>query len=77
MAADRPGDPTQERSDNPTPNGGAYSIAFFLDDDGEPTSKADSTQWLIVEYDEEDKPVHRTYMKKRDRAGSEEREAPG
>ncbi len=31
---------TFERIDGPTPNGGAYVVANFLDADGKPTTKA-------------------------------------
>jgi hypothetical protein len=40
-----------ERHDGPTPNGGAYSIAYFRDDGS----------MEIVEFDADGKEIHRTY----------------
>jgi hypothetical protein len=58
-------DETQERIDGPTPNGGVYSIAYFSDDDGDPTSKQKATRMEIVEFDREGNQLFRTYMEKR------------
>jgi hypothetical protein len=55
---------TQERIDGPTPNGGVYSIAYFSDDDGKPTSKQKATRMEIVEFDGNGNEVFRTYMRK-------------
>jgi hypothetical protein len=52
---------TQRRVDGPTPNGGVYSIAYFRNDDGSPADEDDATKVEIVEYDEDDKVVQRTY----------------
>ena len=38
-----------ERSDNPTPSGGDYSIAYYYDDDG-PCEKSKANRVNIVEY---------------------------
>jgi hypothetical protein len=38
-----------ERSDNPTPSGGDYSIAYYYDDDG-PCEKDKANRVNIVEY---------------------------
>ena len=46
MAAKAP-----ERREGPTPNGGAYSIAYYHDDG----------RMEIVEFDAADKAIHRTY----------------
>lgn len=53
-----------ERSDGPTPNGGAYAIAYFADARGNPCVKADARSMEIVEYDADGEAVHRTYMHK-------------
>jgi hypothetical protein len=53
---------TSERIDEPTPNGGAYSVAYFTDKAGLPCAKADAEDILIVEYDADDDAIHRTYM---------------
>jgi hypothetical protein len=50
-----------ERVDEPTPNGGIYSIAFFRDDHGKPVPKNQATQCEIVEYDGNDEAIQRTY----------------
>ena len=39
-----------ERNDNPTPNGGDYSIAYYYDKDGEPCGKDKAHRVNIVEY---------------------------
>jgi hypothetical protein len=41
----------QERHEGPTPSGGAYSIASYLDADGNPAAKADAARVLIAEFD--------------------------
>jgi hypothetical protein len=46
MAAKEP-----ERTEGPTPNGGAYAIAYFHDDGS----------MEIVEFDANDNEIHRTY----------------
>jgi len=44
-----PNPPFTERSDNPTPSGGDYSIAYYYDDDG-PCEKSKANRVNIVEY---------------------------
>ena len=39
-----------ERSDNPTPSGGDYSIAYYYDEDGFPCEKSKADFMNIVEY---------------------------
>lgn len=46
MAAEEP-----ERTEGPTPNGGAYAFAYFHDDGS----------MEIVEFDANDNEIHRTY----------------
>lgn len=52
---------TSERIEGPTPNGGAYAIAYYRGEDGNPTVKAEAHSVEIVEYDKEGNAVHRTY----------------
>lgn len=52
---------TQERADGSTPNGGAYSIVYYQDDDGQPADKTKATRVEIVEYDSRDNDIGRTY----------------
>ena len=42
------------RKDGPTPNGGAYSIAYYLDKDRAPTDPKDAVFLIICEYDKND-----------------------
>lgn len=41
---------TSERRDGPTPNGGAYSVAVWMNDRGELVAKDAATQVYITEY---------------------------
>ena len=52
---------TWERIDGATPNGGAYAIAYWLDQDGSPTDKASAAACEVVEYDRSDNAIFRTY----------------
>ena len=51
----------QERIEGKTPNGGAYSIAYYQDEYGDPIEKSKATMVEIVEYDNNDNHVARTY----------------
>jgi hypothetical protein len=62
MPDDVAGEPTSERHDGPTPNGGAYSVANFLDGERRPCPKADAVYIEILEYDESDNNVGRTWL---------------
>lgn len=53
---------TQERIDEKTPNGGAYSIAYFKDANGNPVEKEKSSSMEIVEFDNADRQIFRTYL---------------
>lgn len=53
---------TQERIDEKAPNGGAYSIAYFKDADGDPTEKEKASSTEIIEFDKEDRQIFRTYL---------------
>ena len=46
---------TSERRDGPTPAGGAYSEAVYMDDHGELCEKEVATQVWITEYDADGK----------------------
>ena len=52
---------TQTRPEGPTPNGGAYAIAYWQDMFGNPVSKDQSAMVEIVEYDETGEQIFRTY----------------
>ena len=54
-------DKTQERIDGPTPNGGAYSIAYFQNEGGEPITKDLASKVEILEFDQNGSVIHRTY----------------
>jgi len=49
------------RIDEPTPNGGAYSIAYWQDADGRPTAKDKAVAVEIHEFDDQGQPIFRTY----------------
>jgi type II secretory pathway component PulJ len=55
---------TRERVEGPTPNGGAYMIAFFRDADGNPCRKAEAHAMEVVEYNDKDEVIRRTYRQK-------------
>ena len=50
-----------ERVEGPTPHGGAYAIATFLNDKNEAVTKALATRINIVEYDAGGQEIFRTY----------------
>jgi len=52
---------TSEHVVGPTPHGGAYSIAYWQDEEGQPTTKAKAKRAEIIEYDEDGKAIARTY----------------
>ena len=54
-------DITSERRDGPTPNGGAYSIVYYLDDGGNPAGKDEASSTEIAEFDSEGNEIFRTY----------------
>ena len=53
---------TSERIDGPTPNGGAYAIAYYMDNNRASVNKAIATKAEIVEYAADGEIVFRTYM---------------
>jgi hypothetical protein len=54
---------TSERIEGKTPNGGSYSIAYWKDAKGNPTTKDKAVAAEIVEFDDEDQAVNRTYAR--------------
>lgn len=54
-------DNTSERIDEPTPNGGAYSIAYFRDGNGNPTDKENAASVEINEYTADGHCIFTTY----------------
>lgn len=54
-------DEHSESTEGPTPAGGAYAVAYFRDDQGEPTTRAKATRIEIVEFDDQDEVIMRTY----------------
>ena len=50
-----------QRIDEPTPNGGAYSIAYYHDSEGMPCPKEKASRIEIVEFDLHDQIIFRTY----------------
>lgn len=57
---------TRRRTEGPTPNGGAYAIAFFRDANGKPCTESEAAGMEIVEFDARDEVIRRTYMQDRD-----------
>jgi hypothetical protein len=57
-------DKSVERTDGPTPNGGAYFLAIFHDGNGNPMTRMTATHVRIEEYSEEDVLilVHHAYL---------------
>lgn len=58
--ASEPTRETSERREGPTPNGGAYSIAYYRDESGNATMKNQARMVEIVEYNEQGKAIHST-----------------
>lgn len=54
-------DETEERVEGPTPAGGAYAIAYFLDAGGDPIRREDAVAVEIVEYAVDGSAIRRTY----------------
>ena len=61
MSLKRTPDNTCETRPGPTPNGGAYSVASYLDANGNPAPRNAATRVEIVEYDENDTAISTTY----------------
>lgn len=50
-----------KRINEPTPNGGVYSIAYFFDENRKPCIEDKAKFIDIIEYDKDDIPISRTY----------------
>jgi hypothetical protein len=50
-----------ERKDGKTPNGGDYSVAYYLDGSGNPVDKSKAKQMRIIEYTKDGKAIYSTY----------------
>ena len=50
-----------ERKNGKTPRGGAYSIAYYLDNSGNPVDKKKAKRVRIVEYSKSGKRLGTTY----------------
>ena len=51
----------QERIDEESLHGGAYTVMYFLDQEGEPIDKRDAVRFEIIEYRNDDTAIWRTY----------------
>lgn len=51
---------TSEKVIQETPNGGAYYIAHFFDENDNPTSKERAKKFIIAEYDKNDNFIQET-----------------
>ena len=52
---------TQTIAQGPTPNGGAYAIAYWQDMDGNPTTSDKAKKVKVVEFDTNDRIIVLTY----------------
>lgn len=52
---------TETRSDKKTPQGGDYSIVYWLDDEEKPVKKEQATKVKIIEYTKDNEVVGITY----------------
>ena len=53
----------QSRTEGATPNGGIYAIAYWHGKQGQPVTAENAVSVLVVEYDERDQSIARTYAK--------------
>jgi hypothetical protein len=67
---------TEERINGETPKGGVYSIAYFQDANGQPVAKEDATSIEIIEFDENDRQIWRTYMRNKPYVAKKDRADP-
>lgn len=56
-------DEFQTRTVGPTPNGGSYAIAYWLDEGQNPVPKKKATYVEIIEFNENGEQVFRTYAR--------------
>lgn len=60
-----------ERLDKPTPNGGAYSILYWMGRLGTRATRETAVGGEIVEYTKDGKVLHRTYFSNRGSYGGQ------
>ncbi|HEY9633154.1 MAG TPA: hypothetical protein V6D14_07100 [Coleofasciculaceae cyanobacterium] len=53
--------PTKTLASGPTPNGGAYAIAYWQDRQGNPTTLDKALKVKVVEFDANDRAICLTY----------------
>ena len=53
---------TMQRTEGPTPAGGAYAIARFFDDEGRAVDRAQATCIVVTEYTAEGEPIEETWF---------------
>jgi hypothetical protein len=58
-------DPTEERRDGPTPAGGASSVIYYRDADGNPAPKSRAVMAEVTEFDAAGEAIARTYARLR------------
>lgn len=51
-----------KRVNEPTPNGGVYSIMYFFNEKRTPTNRKNAKFIEVVEYDEKDNEINRVYL---------------
>lgn len=61
-----------ERVEGPTPNGGAYAVIVYLGEDGDQAEKEQAAAAEVVEYDEQDEAIFRTYANFKSVRGTDE-----
>lgn len=54
-------DPTEERLEEETPEGGTHAIAYYQDDLGLTAPKSRATRVMIIEFDPKGEEINRTY----------------
>ena len=54
-------DKTKTLAEGPTPNGGAYAIAYWQDVNGNPTTLDKAKKVKVVEFDANDRAIFLTY----------------
>ena len=62
--------PQPRRSEGPTPNGGAYALAYGFDAAGNPVELEQAETVEIHEHTDDGDVIHRTYMRREPKAKS-------
>ncbi len=53
---------TSERLEGPTPNGGAYGMIYYFDDNNNAVTKENATKAMGCEYDKDDNMINETWL---------------